>query len=108
MSVVQERPVTEVTIHSDEILSNGIKTAVKTSVSPLPLTPKLDNDANEKAELKPEFQLEEHPVDQVRDIKVGIIGAGLSGVTAATLLRAKVPGIDLTVYDKNSDIVSIS
>jgi hypothetical protein len=54
---------------------------------------------------KPAFELEDHPVDHVRDIKVGIIGAGLAGITAATLLPAKLPGINLTIYDKNGDVV---
>lgn len=35
-----------------------------------------------------------------------MIGAGISGITAGILLPAKVPGIDLTIYEKNSDVVS--
>ncbi|KAL1981042.1 hypothetical protein VTN96DRAFT_3151 [Rasamsonia emersonii] len=53
---------------------------------------------------KPRFEIEEHPIDQVRDIKVGVIGAGLAGVTAAVLLPAKLPGLDLRVYEKNPDV----
>lgn len=51
------------------------------------------------------FELEEHPVDVVRPIKVGIIGAGLAGITAGVLLPAKLPGLDLRIYDKNADVV---
>lgn len=51
------------------------------------------------------FTLEEHPVDEVRSIKVGIIGAGIAGITAGVLLPAKLPGLDLRIYDKNSDVV---
>jgi hypothetical protein len=51
------------------------------------------------------FQLEEHPVDEVRPIKVGIIGAGLAGITAGVMLPAKLPGLDLRIYDKNADVV---
>lgn len=54
---------------------------------------------------KAEFDLEEHPIDQPRPIKVGVIGAGLSGVTAGVLLPAKLPGLDLRIYDKNPDVV---
>ncbi|KAF5536972.1 flavin-binding monooxygenase [Fusarium napiforme] len=50
------------------------------------------------------FKIEEHPTDQVRDLKVAVIGAGLSGVTAAVLLTAKVPGLDLVVYEKNNNV----
>ncbi|KAJ5760458.1 hypothetical protein N7520_007614 [Penicillium odoratum] len=53
---------------------------------------------------KVEFSLEEHPVDEVRPIKVGIIGAGLTGVSAGILLPAKLPGLDLRIYDKNADV----
>ncbi|KAL2814123.1 hypothetical protein BJX63DRAFT_431525 [Aspergillus granulosus] len=53
---------------------------------------------------RPAFQLEEHPIDEVRSIKVGVIGAGLSGITAGVLLPAKLPGLDLRIYDKNADV----
>lgn len=58
-----------------------------------------------KQSRKIEFQLEEHPVDQVQDIKVGIIGAGLAGISAGILLPAKLPGLDLRIYEKNTDVV---
>lgn len=38
---------------------------------------------------------------------MAVIGAGLAGVTAGALLPAKVPGIQLTIIDKNADVVSI-
>ncbi|EUC37404.1 hypothetical protein COCCADRAFT_85485 [Bipolaris zeicola 26-R-13] len=43
-------------------------------------------------------------IDRVREIKVGIIGAGLSGISAGILLPAKVPGLQLTIFEKNSDV----
>ncbi|KAJ6166968.1 hypothetical protein N7470_002415 [Penicillium chermesinum] len=52
----------------------------------------------------PKFAIEEHPVDLVRPIKVGIIGAGLTGLSAGALLPAKLPGLDLRIYDKNADV----
>ncbi|KAF2845155.1 FAD/NAD(P)-binding domain-containing protein [Plenodomus tracheiphilus IPT5] len=45
-----------------------------------------------------------HCIDHVRPLKVAVIGAGLAGITAGILLPAKVPGIDLTIFDKNSDV----
>lgn len=52
------------------------------------------------------LQLENHPIDQVRNLRVAVIGAGLAGITAGVLLPAKVPGIKLKIYEKNSDVVS--
>lgn len=52
-----------------------------------------------------DFKLTEKPIDEIRELKVAIIGAGLSGITAGILLPAKVPGICLTIFDKNSDVV---
>lgn len=51
------------------------------------------------------LQLENHPIDQVRSLRVAVIGAGLAGITAGVLLPAKVPGIKLRIYEKNSDVV---
>ncbi|KAE8353796.1 hypothetical protein BDV28DRAFT_164689 [Aspergillus coremiiformis] len=53
---------------------------------------------------RPAFAIEEHPIDEVRNIKVGIIGAGIAGITAGILLPAKLPGLDLRIYDKNADV----
>jgi cation diffusion facilitator CzcD-associated flavoprotein CzcO len=39
--------------------------------------------------------------------QVAVIGAGLAGVTAGALLPAKVPGIQLTILEKNSDVVCL-
>jgi L-2-hydroxyglutarate oxidase LhgO len=36
-----------------------------------------------------------------------VIGAGIAGITAGVLLPRKVPGIQLTIFDKNSDVVSV-
>jgi hypothetical protein len=52
-----------------------------------------------------EFKLEEHPIDKLRPVKVGIVGAGLTGITAGVLLPEKLPGLDLRIYDKNADVV---
>ena len=36
---------------------------------------------------------------------MAVIGAGIAGITAGVLLPIKVPGIQLTIFDKNSDVV---
>lgn len=45
-------------------------------------------------------------IDRVRPVKVAVIGAGLAGINAGILLPAKVPGIQLTIFEKNTDVVS--
>lgn len=63
------------------------------------------NELESDHSVKTQFEIEEHPIDVVRPIKVGIIGAGLAGITAGVLLPAKLPGLDLRIYDKNADVV---
>ncbi|PSN62256.1 FAD/NAD(P)-binding domain-containing protein [Corynespora cassiicola Philippines] len=43
-------------------------------------------------------------IDNVRELKVAVVGAGLSGINAGILLPAKVPGINLTIFEKNHDV----
>ncbi|PLN84787.1 FAD/NAD(P)-binding domain-containing protein [Aspergillus taichungensis] len=61
------------------------------------------NGASSNHVQKPSFALEDHPIDRVRPVKVGIIGAGIAGITAGILLPAKLPGLDLRIYDKNPE-----
>ncbi|KAK3348553.1 hypothetical protein B0H65DRAFT_178545 [Neurospora tetraspora] len=42
-------------------------------------------------------------IDQPREVRVAVIGGGLSGILAGVLLPAKVPNIKLTIYEKNHD-----
>lgn len=46
-------------------------------------------------------------IDEPRPLRVAVVGGGLSGVLAGILLPAKVPGIQLTIYEKNADFVRI-
>lgn len=69
-------------------------------INELALSDKADGQA------RPAFEIEEHPIDEIRPIKVGVIGAGLAGITAGVLLPAKLPGLDLRIYEKNSGVVS--
>lgn len=47
-----------------------------------------------------------HFINNVRELKVAVVGAGLSGINAGILLPAKVPNIKLTIFEKNHDVVS--
>ena len=51
------------------------------------------------------FELVDRHLDEPRSLRVVVIGAGLSGVTAGVLLPAKVPGVKLTIFEKNADVV---
>lgn len=63
---------------------------------------------NAEAGLYPQsrISLVDRFIDKPRGLDVVVIGAGLTGVLAGTLLPAKVPNIRLTIYDKNKDFVS--
>lgn len=56
----------------------------------------------------PEISLVDRYADEPRKLRVAVIGAGLSGVIAGVLLPAKVPGIELTIFEKNADVVSVT
>lgn len=85
--------------------SESIKSAPESTTVPSVTVKGTFDEFKSDHSTKPEFELEEHPVDVVRPIKVGIIGAGLAGITAGVLLPAKLPGLDLRIYDKNADVV---
>ncbi|KAF2023486.1 FAD/NAD(P)-binding domain-containing protein [Setomelanomma holmii] len=52
-----------------------------------------------------ELQLDaSHCIDHVREVSIAVIGAGLAGINAGILLPAKVPGIKLTIFEKNQDV----
>ena len=44
-------------------------------------------------------------IDDVRPLKVAVVGAGLAGINAGIILPAKVPGVKLTILEKNRDVV---
>ncbi|OTB03435.1 hypothetical protein M426DRAFT_23798 [Hypoxylon sp. CI-4A] len=50
------------------------------------------------------FKLEERTIDDARPLRVAVVGAGIGGINAGILLPVKVPGIQLTIFDKNSDV----
>ncbi|KAL8370154.1 hypothetical protein RB595_000507 [Gaeumannomyces hyphopodioides] len=52
----------------------------------------------------PAFTLKEAPVENLRPLKVRIIGAGFSGILAAIRIPEKLRNIDLAVYEKSDAI----
>ncbi|PGG95311.1 hypothetical protein AJ79_10128 [Helicocarpus griseus UAMH5409] len=61
-------------------------------------------ESNQVFNEKTPFEIEERPIDEVGDISVGVVGAGMAGILAGVLLPPKVPGLDLRIYEKNSDV----
>lgn len=53
----------------------------------------------------PRLTLVDRYVDEPRSLRVAVIGGGLAGILAGVLLPKKVPGIKLTIYEKNADLV---
>ncbi|KAK7996419.1 hypothetical protein PG989_004459 [Apiospora arundinis] len=51
-----------------------------------------------------EIELEQRYIDEPRKLRVVVIGAGLSGIISGALLPAKVPEIELTIFEKNADV----
>jgi cation diffusion facilitator CzcD-associated flavoprotein CzcO len=73
----------------------------------------LSNGVNDKQQLGNQLhgtypvsnlELHENHIDNVRSLRVVVIGAGLAGITAGILLPAKVPEIQLTLLEKNEDV----
>ncbi|KAF4773605.1 hypothetical protein HER10_EVM0002339 [Colletotrichum scovillei] len=54
--------------------------------------------------INPHFLIEEHPIDEHQSVRAIVVGAGISGITAAILLPAKVPNLDLVIYERNNDL----
>ncbi|KAK4226301.1 hypothetical protein QBC38DRAFT_537279 [Podospora fimiseda] len=52
---------------------------------------------------KSRLSLVDRFIDEPRALKVAVIGGGLAGINAGILLLAKVPNINLTIYEKNED-----
>lgn len=56
---------------------------------------------------KSRVSLVDRYLDDKRKLRVVVVGGGLSGILAGILLPAKVPGIELVIYEKNHEFVSI-
>lgn len=64
-----------------------------------------ETQGNKKVENYPEakISLVDRFIDEPRALRVAVIGGGLTGILAGILLPAKVPNIQLTIYEKNKD-----
>ncbi|XXG97109.1 hypothetical protein Hte_003404 [Hypoxylon texense] len=50
------------------------------------------------------ISLVQRHIDEPRELRVAVIGAGMSGTLAGILLPVKVPNIKLTIFEKNADV----
>ncbi|VUC35389.1 unnamed protein product [Clonostachys rosea] len=50
------------------------------------------------------LQIQDRFIDEPDRLRVAVIGAGLTGIEAGVLLPAKVPNINLVIYEKNTDV----
>ena len=50
------------------------------------------------------FTLKAEPVENLRPLRVVVVGAGFSGIVAAIRIPEKLRNIDLTVYEKNEGL----
>lgn len=98
--------------HDNNPLLNGSREPVAhIQDSTTPTTKQASNEARPSNIVHPSYPhsdlaIPDHHIDDVRSLRVVVIGAGLSGILAGVLLPAKVPGIKLTILDKNKDVVS--
>ena len=49
-------------------------------------------------------KIEERAIDEVRPLKVIVIGSGISGILSCIRLRQRIPNLDLCIYEKNADL----
>lgn len=84
--------------------TNGVKVpvveSVKEKIEPLLKEPKFGSYPT------PTLKLEQRYIDEPRQLRVAVVGAGISGVLAGIILPPKVPNVKLTIFEKNADVVS--
>lgn len=56
------------------------------------------------AVLETPFKLHDAPIENLRPIKVIVIGAGYSGIYCGIRIPEKIPGVDLVIYEKNAGV----
>ena len=94
--------------HSRTIQAVGIETESGNGAKNQLPTSSLASETASFTYPRPAFDLLERHIDEPRELRVAVIGGGLSGITAGILLPAKVPGIQLTIFEKNHDFVRFS
>ncbi|KAL2889556.1 putative sterigmatocystin biosynthesis monooxygenase stcW [Ceratocystis lukuohia] len=96
----------EPTIAGPELVVSATDTPSTTAPPPVsaPPAPALPQQPKPSSYPQARIPLVDRHIDEPRAVRVAVIGAGLSGILAGALLPAKVPGIKLTIYEKNTDV----
>jgi len=55
-------------------------------------------------EAKPSFKLNDAPVENLRRLKVIVIGAGYSGIYCGIRIPERLRNVDLIIYEKNAGV----
>jgi len=55
-------------------------------------------------EAKPSFKLNDAPVENLRRLKVIVIGAGYSGIYCGIRIPERLRNVDLVIYEKNAGV----
>lgn len=87
---------------------NGTKASVQHKEN-LPISKPAKTNGTTPSETRPEaetakFTLKPEPVENLRPLRVVVIGAGFSGIVAAIRIPEKLRNVDLTVYEKSEAV----
>ena len=113
----KEQSVTLPSRKSKDINTNGVKASVqhtenKNENENAALTSKpAETNGTTDPKTRPEahaetvkFTLKPEPVENLRPLRVVVIGAGFSGIVAAIRIPEKLRNVDLTVYEKSEAV----
>lgn len=91
---------------------NGTSTHANVDTQPFVISQGADTELPTNGSTKPSaypksrVELVDRFVDEPRKLRVAVIGGGLAGIISGCLLPAKVPGVEIVIYEKNADFVS--
>ena len=67
-------------------------------------TPLIANGVKNGAGVNSGFKLRDSPIENLRPLKVIVIGAGYSGIYCGIRIPEKLRNVDLVIYEKNAGV----